>query len=112
MNWLNPDIIAYDKVRVFVDHDFPGYKNVYSFGDFTVILKDGTKEFAYGPPLDHICSVSFVCWEGLTLALCAHRVDAGERVGAQGTETPRYSSCVLIGLSSPQQRRVAIFLLL
>ena len=59
MDWLNPDIIAYDKVRVFVDHDFPGYKNVYSFGDFTVILKDGTKEFAYGPPLDHICSVSF-----------------------------------------------------
>ena len=24
-------------------------------------------------------------------------------------ETPRYSSCVLIGLSSPRQRRVAIF---
>ena len=50
-----------------------------------------------------------VCWGGAHSALCAHRVDAGERVGAQGMETPRYSSCVLIGLSSPRQRRVAIF---
>ena len=62
-----------------------------------------SKEKNY-PPTSLVTSALylFVCWEGLTLALCAHRVDAGERVGAQGMETPRYSSCVLIGLSSPR----------
>ena len=80
MDWLNPDIIAYDKVRVFVDHDFPGYKNVYSFGDFSVILKDGTKQFAYGPPLDHICSRSF---SGLMKKACQvatkHNIHLGNK---------------------------------
>ena len=50
-----------------------------------------------------------VCWGGAHSALCTQRVDAGEIVGAQGMETPRYSSCVLIGLGSPRQRRVATF---
>ena len=40
------------------------------------------------------CSVSFCLLGGAHSALCAHRVEAGKRVGAQGMETPRYSSCV------------------
>ena len=51
-------------------------------------------------PLCHICSESFCLLGGAHSALCSHRVEAGERVGAQGLETPRYSCCVLIGLTA------------
>ena len=51
-------------------------------------------------PLCHICSESFCLLGGAHSALCSHRVEAGERVGAQGLKTPRYSCCVLIGLTA------------
>ena len=72
------------------------------------ILNRARKRITHPPPWSPLLCI-FCLLGGAHSALCAHRVDAGERVGAQGMETPRYSSCVLIGLSSPRQRRVAIF---
>ena len=80
MDWLHPDIMRYEKVCVLRDTDFPKYRNVYSFGMINVILKDGTKEFAYGPPLDHICSRSF---KGLMKKACQvatkHNIHLGNK---------------------------------
>ena len=65
------------------------------------ILNRARKRITHPPPWSHLLYI-FCLLGGAHSALCAHRVDAGERVGAQGMETPRYSSCVLIGLSSPR----------
>ena len=73
------------------------------------LLNRARNRINHPPPLSHLLCIFLFVGRGSLCSLRTEWKQAGERAGAQGIKTPHYSSCVLIGPSSPRWRSATIF---